>query len=165
MRPNRASNLTSINDLDLNKIERIFQLCEDYLLTDKNISKSNNLLHDKLRGQVMASIFTQPSIRTLTGFQSSFLKLGGSIVQVPEIQSKIISQDSNEDIADIVAYLTTYLDVVVLRTEDMDIARLFLENSQCPIISAGWASHEHPLTALAHSFSILNSTGSLSMSI
>jgi len=125
------------------------------------LNSKSHLTSNELAGAILGLLFTQSSIRTRNSFCRSFIKLGGSVLQSPEIEQRLITRKSNEDLRDVISYYTSYIDILALRTGERSIAELVAGASHVPVVSAGISGQEHPTTALAKAYSIKTKTGRL----
>lgn len=114
-----------------------------------------------LDGKVLASLFFQPSTRTQFSFQSSFLKLGGSIIQCSNIDETRSGAPYYEPIGDMAKIISNYSDIVVMRTENNLQTIEMNSNIDVPFISAGSGNVEHPTQALTDIYTIQQHFGSL----
>ena len=56
---------------------------------------------DLLRGAVLGCLFETPSVRTKQGFNSAFMKLGGSNLDLDQVARRIFSGAGKESIEDV----------------------------------------------------------------
>lgn len=120
---------------------------------------SENSKHFKTK--IMATLFTSESLRTRAGFISSFIRLGGSNLYFTEIENQIRENSCNEPINDIAGFISQYCDVLVVRTDSLNIFEEILRGSRVPVISAGHSNVSHPTTALNYMAKIFEELGRL----
>ena len=108
---------------------------------------------DLLRGQVMASLFYQPSTRTRFSFESAMLQLGGSVIGT-ENAAEFSSTIKGESLQDSIAVVGHYAQVIVIRHPDVGSAALAAQVSKVPIVNAGDGIGEHPTQALLDLYTI-----------
>src|SRR5213594_2865982 len=96
--------LISIADLTNDEIEEIFLLADgaDQLRVDRAAS-----------GQIMATLFYEPSTRTRLSFESAMQRLGGSVISSPDMRAS--SAAKGETIADTARVVANYADMLVVR--------------------------------------------------
>ena len=70
--------------------------------------------HDVCRGKVAASLFYEPSTRTNFSFQTAMLRLGGTVFGFADPNSSSVAK--GETLKDTVRMVSSYADVVVMRT-------------------------------------------------
>lgn len=113
-----------------------------------------------LRGQVLASLFYEPSTRTRFSFEAAMQKLGGSVLTAENARYSS-SAAKGESIADTVRVVGGYADAIVLRHFEEGTARTAAEISPVPVINAGDGAGEHPTQAIGDLFTIHKELGRL----
>ena len=101
--------LISINDLDFEEIQKIFQLADE----SHRIFKDKKRV-DILTGKIMATLFYEPSTRTRLSFESAMLRLGGEVIST-ESARHFSSAIKGESIEDSIRVIGGYADIIVLR--------------------------------------------------
>jgi aspartate carbamoyltransferase catalytic subunit len=136
----QENSLLSINDLKNEQIYDLFNLAK---LLEKWNRKKINLV----TGNLLASIFYQPSTRTRLSFETAMARLGGDVVteSTPLISSSAAKEESLKDTLKVVS---KYANVIVLRHPNDIEARNAVPYSDCPIINGGFGNWEHPTQAL-----------------
>src|ERR1700755_1828466 len=126
--------LISIADLTNDEIEEIFSLADqaEQLRTAKAAS-----------GQIMATLFYEPSTRTRLSFEAAMQKLGGSVLSVENARGSS-SAVKGETIADTVRVVSGYADAIVIRHFQEGTAAAAAAVSPVPVINAGDGAGEHP---------------------
>ena len=151
---NRLRHVTSINDLGIDEIERLFSLADTYLakLGDTRppyrIARS---LRD-LPGAILANLFYEPSTRTRLSFESAMLRLGGQ--SIASADPRTSSASKGESLADTVRVASSYADVLVIRHPRDGAAKLAASYAAVPVINGGDGSHEHPTQTLCDLFTL-----------
>jgi len=132
--------LLSINDLSNDQIYGLFELAR--LLEPWNRGQIN-----LLSGQVLATLFFQPSTRTRMSFETAMHRLGGSVITetTPLISSSAAKEES---LSDMLRVVSKYANLMVLRHFDDVAARSAVPYSESPIINGGFGHWEHPTQAL-----------------
>jgi aspartate carbamoyltransferase catalytic subunit len=142
----------SIRDLQRKDIDYLLKLSEriEPLWTD-----GSNIL----KGRILATLFFEPSTRTLLSFQTAMHKLGGSTIgfALPEVASV----RKGESLADTVRVVENYADVIALRHPMEGSARFAAEYTQVPVINAGSGAEEHPTQALLDLYTIMKEKKSI----
>jgi aspartate carbamoyltransferase catalytic subunit len=132
--------LHSINDLTNDQIYGLFELAR--LLEPWNRSRI-----ELLGGNVMVTLFFQPSTRTRMSFETAMHRLGGQVITEanPMVSSSAAKEES---LADMMKVVSKYANIIVLRHPNDVEAREGAKYSECPVINGGWGHWEHPTQAL-----------------
>jgi len=96
---------------------------------------------DLLAGKVVATLFFQPSTRTMNSFQSAFLRAGGGWVGVMGEQG--LSMEKGESFEDTIRDYGNFADCIAVRHPGDDSAERAAAVSQVPILNCGSGSREH----------------------
>jgi len=99
---------------------------------------------DLCRGKVVATLFFQPSTRTMNMFQSAMLRMGGGWIGVMGEQG--ISMEKGESFEDTIREYSTYSDIIALRHPDDDSAERAALVSYVPVLNSGSGSREHAIS-------------------
>jgi aspartate carbamoyltransferase catalytic subunit len=142
--------LISIADLTNDEIEEIFSLADaaDKLRADKPAS-----------GQIMATLFYEPSTRTRLSFESAMQRLGGSVISCSDMKAS--STAKGETIADTAKVVSSYADVLVVRHNWDGAVQAMAEHADVPVINAGDGGHEHPTQTLCDLYTLRKEKGAL----
>ncbi len=110
-----GKSLHSINYLTNDQIYGLFELAQV-------LEPFNRSSVDLLRGNVMVTLFFQPSTRTRMSFETAMHRLGGAVVSEanPMISSSAAKEES---LADMMRTVSKYANVIVLRHPDDADAR------------------------------------------
>ena len=111
-----------------------------------------------LRGQILATLFYEPSTRTRFSFEAAMQKLGGGVLTAENARYSS-SAAKGESIADTVRVVGGYADAIVLRHFEEGTARAAAEASPVPVINAGDGAGEHPTQAIGDLFTIHKELG------
>lgn len=104
--------------------------------------------------KIMASLFYEPSTRTRFSFETAMYRLGGKVIST-ENAKEFSSAISGESIEDTVKVLNHFVDVVVIRHNEVGGAKRAAEVSKIPIINAGdGKGGQHPTQALTDLYTI-----------
>jgi len=142
--------LISIADLSNDEIEEIFALADgaDELRKGKPAT-----------GQIMATLFYEPSTRTRLSFESAMQRLGGSVISCSDMKSS--STAKGETIADTAKVVSSYADVLVVRHHWDGAVQAMAEHADVPVINAGDGGHEHPTQTLCDLYTLRKEKGGL----
>lgn len=147
----QGKSLQSINDLTNDQIYSMFELSkvmEPWCRSEINL----------LPGQVMVTIFYQPSTRTRMSFETAMHRLGGSVIteSTPMISS---SAAKEENLNDTMKVISKYSNITVLRHYDDVAAREAVEYSEVPVINGGWGHWEHPAQGVLDLYTVWRTFG------
>ena len=144
----------SIDDLDNEEIESIFQLADRFLDEMATPGKPH-----RVRGRrsvasdfILATLFYEPSTRTRLSFESAMHRLGGQVISSADSSST--SAAKGETIADTVRILENYADLIVMRHPSEGAAQVAAEYTDLPVINGGDGGHEHPTQTLCDLYTI-----------
>jgi aspartate carbamoyltransferase catalytic subunit len=101
---------------------------------------------DLLRGQLMASLFFEPSTRTRLSFETAMHRLGGNVVGFASAEGS--STAKGESLADTIRTVDQYVDVIVMRHPLVGSAREAAAVATAPVINGGDGAGQHPTQAL-----------------
>lgn len=96
---------------------------------------------DLARGKIVATLFFQPSTRTMNCFQSAMLRAGGGWIGV--MGEKGLSMEKGETLEETIREYSSFADCIVLRHPDDDSAERAASAAAVPIINGGSGSREH----------------------
>jgi aspartate carbamoyltransferase catalytic subunit len=135
-----GKSLLSINDITNDQIYGLFDLA-------KALEPWNRSMVKIMEGNVMSSLFFQPSTRTRMSFETAMHRMGGAVITetTPLISSSAAKEES---LSDMLKVVSKYANVIVLRHPDDKAAREAAPYSEAPIINGGWGHWEHPTQAL-----------------
>lgn len=101
---------------------------------------------DVLHGKVMATIFFEPSTRTMLSFQVAMQRLGGTSIGIND--PSISSIMKGESLRDTISVISRYVDVIAMRHPKDGASYAASLFSKVPVINAGDGEHFHPTQAL-----------------
>ena len=110
------------------------------------------------KGKKIATLFFEPSTRTRLSFEAAMYELGGNVLPVPGEQ--LSSAAKGESVADTVRVISSYADIIAMRSPKEGAAFVAAESAFVPIINAGDGGHCHPTQTLADLFTIYREKGS-----
>ncbi|HKE00813.1 MAG TPA: aspartate carbamoyltransferase catalytic subunit [Planctomycetota bacterium] len=137
--------LVTIDDLSTDEIRELFGIAD-------RISKEPRAVATTCGGQILASLFYEPSTRTRLSFESAMQRLGGGVISAADMRSS--SAAKGESLADTVRVVGAYADVLVIRHPKEGAARVAERYATVPVVNAGDGSHEHPTQTLCDLYSL-----------
>ncbi len=152
----KLRNLIDIEDLSLEEWNELYGLASQIIAHPKDFV-------DALHGDVMASLFFEPSTRTNFSFQTAMLRLGGSVFGFADPKSS--STSKGETLKDTVKMVSGYADVIVMRSPKEGAAKAASLYSDVPVINAGDGGHMHPTQTLADLTTIASKRGDPDLNI
>lgn len=140
-------NITSAKQFDKPTIEEIFRRVD--------LVKSGKHNNNAMSGKIMSTLFYEPSTRTRLSFESSMLRLGGSVIST-ESAAEFSSASKGETLEDTIRVVNAFSDVIVLRHFAAGASEIAQRYSRVPIINAGDGNGEHPSQALLDLYTIFS---------
>ena len=143
--------LLSVNDLTNEQIYGLFELA-------KTLEPWNRSGIHVLQGNVMATLFFQPSTRTRMSFETAMARLGGAVLTetTPLISSSMAKE---ETLADMIKVVSQYANIIVMRHPDADEATGAVPFADCPVICGAFGHREHPTKALLDLYTLWRTYG------
>ena len=126
-------------DLTVSEIDEICTLAEQIIVDPSSFQ-------DVCRGKILATLFFEPSTRTRLSFEAAMLHLGGTVEGFSDASNS--STSKGETLADTIRVVSSYVDVIAMRSPKEGAALLASKFSECPIINAGDGGHYHPTQTL-----------------
>lgn len=149
----QGKSLLSINDLTNEQIYGLFELAA-------TLEPWNRSVIDLLPGNVMVTLFFQPSTRTRMSFETAMHRLGGAVIT--EANPMVSSSSAKEEsLADAMKVVSKYANVIVLRHPNDVEARDASTYSDSPVINGGFGNWEHPTQALLDLYTIWRTQGKI----
>jgi len=112
-----------------------------------------------MEGQVVASLFFEPSTRTRLSFETAINRLGARVVTIASAASSSVAK--GETLTDTIRTVDGYVDVIVMRHPMKGAAQIAAENAKHPFINAGDGTGQHPTQALLDLYTIRKEKGVL----
>ena len=137
--------LLTLNDLTRDDIEGIFERAEDLKARFRN-----GVREPLLAGRTLGLLFQKPSLRTRVSFASAMTHLGGGSIFLTTEEAGL---NGREALADIARVLSSFSDVIALRTFSQQLIEEFASHSSCPVINA-LSDERHPCQALTDIFTL-----------
>lgn len=110
-----------------------------------------------LQGRVLAQLFEKPSLRTRNSFEAAMINLGGSGIFMTTAEAGLNGRESLSDVARV---LSSFSDVITMRTFSHQLIVDFARHSVCPVIN-GLSDERHPCQALTDLLTIRETFGEL----
>lgn len=129
----------SLEDLTSEEVRRILELGVEY--KRQVVSGERKPV---LQQQILGFVFEKPSLRTRVSFEGLMKQHAGSTVYLGEEAGF----GKREPLEDFVPILSSYVDLLVMRTKQHQLVTRAAELSQCPVIN-GLTDWNHPCQALA----------------
>lgn len=146
----KNKSLISISDYSVEEIMEVLELAKEF---EKN--PSQRIAESK----VIASLFFEPSTRTMMSFESAANRIGARVIGFNEVSSTSVSK--GESLSDTIKTVSLYSDLIVMRHHIEGAARFASEVSKVPVINAGDGANQHPTQCLLDLFSILRTQDTL----
>ena len=119
----------------------------------------NGEIIKNMEGQVVASLFFEPSTRTRLSFESAINRLGSRVISMANAASSSVAK--GESLVDTIRTIDGYVDVVVMRHPMKGAAQIAAENAFHPVINGGDGTGQHPTQALLDLYTIRKEKGIL----
>lgn len=148
----KGRHLIEPGDLSINEIEEICSLAEQIIVDPVSFQ-------DVCRGKVLATLFFEPSTRTRLSFEAAMLHLGGTVEGFAD--ASYTSSSKGETLADTIRVVSSYVDVIAMRSPKEGAALLASKYSTVPVINAGDGGHYHPTQTLTDLLTIRALQGGL----
>jgi len=137
----------SIKDLNKEEIEHVL----------KKAAHMEKLLdsgkaYGLMRGNILATLFFEPSTRTRLSFESAMLRLGGKVLGFSGPEGTSVSK--GETVVDTVKTVAGYADIIAMRNPTEGSTRLAAENVKIPVINGGDGANQHPTQTLLDLYTI-----------
>ncbi|MCL5005341.1 MAG: aspartate carbamoyltransferase [Acidobacteria bacterium] len=139
---------------DLPTLNHLFNVTEEM---ERVVARGGiNDFHSRL----MATLFYEPSTRTRFSFEAAMHRLGGRVIST-ENAAEFSSVAKGETLEDTIRIVNGYVDVIVLRHNEVGAAKRAAAVSRVPIINAGDGAGQHPTQALLDLYTIRKEIGSI----
>ncbi len=113
----------------------------DEILRRFNYFVEQGISSDLAKGKIVATLFFQPSTRTMNMFQSSIIRMGGGWIGVTD--EKPLSMGKGETLEETIREYSCFADLIALRHPDDDAAERSAPYSYVPLINCGCGLREH----------------------
>ncbi len=156
----QGKHIIDASDLSIEELDSIIDLALEMKANPEKFS-------DLCKGQIMATLFYEPSTRTRLSFESAMIQMGGSVIGFSDAE-KTSSAKKGENIADTIKVLNGYAHLIVMRHPREGAPLLASQYSAIPIINGGDGGHQHPTQTLTDLLTIRyykNSTKNIKVAI
>ena len=148
----KNKHLISPMDFSKDELNDIFELAQKIISNPKKFSHICD-------GQILATLFYEPSTRTRFSFEAAMMRLGGKILGFSEPNST--STAKGETLADTIRMVSIYSDIIAMRHPKEGAAKVASMYSSVPVINAGDGGHQHPTQTLTDLLTIKSQKGTL----
>ena len=145
-------NLIDILDLSVKEIDNLIDLANDMIANPRAYSAV-------CRGQILGTLFFEPSTRTRLSFTSAMMSLGGNVLGFSQAGSTSVSK--GETVADTIRMVSAYSDIIAMRHPKEGAPIVAASIASVPIINAGDGGHFHPSQTLTDLLTIKRKFGRL----
>ena len=139
-------------DLSVEELNELIDTANDIMA---NPSKYSQMC----KGKKLATLFFEPSTRTRLSFEAAMLELGGSVIGFSSASSS--SASKGESYADTAKVVSSYADIIAMRSPTEGASLVAALNASIPLINAGDGGHKHPTQTLADLLTIKREKGRL----
>ncbi|QNO16267.1 aspartate carbamoyltransferase [Alkalicella caledoniensis] len=139
-------------DLSTQELDFLFELASKMEKRPKEYSLS-------CQGNILGTLFFEPSTRTRLSFESAMQRLGGQVLGFSD--SAQSSTSKGESLQDTIKVMASYCDIMVMRHPKEGSALLASQCSNVPVINGGDGGHQHPTQTLTDLFTIKTKFGRL----
>lgn len=150
----RGRDVVSINDFTLEEINYVLDVAEKMVPGARGEE-----VVDLVPGKLLASLFYEPSTRTMLSFETAIKRIGGKIIGFSDVSAT--SAVKGETLADTIKMVEAYADVIVLRHPREGAARMAAEFAEIPVINAGDGAGQHPTQTMLDLFTMRSELGHL----
>jgi ornithine carbamoyltransferase len=131
----------SLLDIDATEMRRILDLAA-------LVKRDPDAYRDKLRGKVVALVFSKPSTRTRVSFEVGVLQLGAHPIFLSTGGPTGLQVDRGESHHDTAQVMSRYVDAIVIRTFGQAEIEALATHGSVPVVNA-LTDKFHPCQALA----------------
>ncbi|MCR4428418.1 MAG: aspartate carbamoyltransferase [Caldiserica bacterium] len=150
----KGKHILSGKQFNREEIEHILKVASDL----REELKSRPSL-DLTRGNILATLFFEPSTRTRLSFESAMLRLGGSVIGFAEASTS--STAKGESLEDTILTVCQYADVIAMRHPQIGSAERASRVATVPILNGGDGAGQHPTQALLDILTIKTEKGAI----
>ncbi|MEG1409220.1 MAG: aspartate carbamoyltransferase [Terrisporobacter sp.] len=148
----KGRNLIQPEDFSINEIDEILSLSQNII---DNPSKYSHVCE----GNLLATLFYEPSTRTRFSFEAAMNRLGGRVIGFSEPNSS--STSKGETLEDTMETVSCYADAIVMRHPRAGSALEASRFARVPFINAGDGGNQHPTQTLTDILTIKSLKGNL----
>ena len=148
----KGRNLIQPEDFSINEIDEILSLSQNII---DNPSKYSSVCE----GNLLATLFYEPSTRTRFSFEAAMNRLGGRVIGFSEPKSS--STAKGETLEDTMETVSCYADAIVMRHPRAGSALEASRFARVPFINPGDGGNQHPTQTLTDILTIKSLKGKL----
>lgn len=148
----KGRNLIQPEDFSVNEIDEILSLSQNIINNPSRYSRA-------CEGNLLATLFYEPSTRTRFSFEAAMNRLGGKVIGFSEPNSS--STAKGETLEDTMETVSCYADAIVMRHPKSGSATQASRFARVPFINAGDGGNQHPTQTLTDILTIKSLKGSL----
>ncbi len=119
--------------------------------------KFENYRKPLLQGNVLATLFFEPSTRTRLSFEAAMTQLGGQVIGFAD--PNVSSAKKGETLHDGIKVIGGYCDIIVIRHPEAGSAKEAADATPTPIINGGDGPNQHPTQTLLDLYTIKKEKG------
>jgi len=149
----KGKSLIEVNDFSLEEIDNLLSFAGKIIDSEKYYS-------GLCKGNLIATLFYEPSTRTKFSFESAILRLGGQVIGFADAMTSSVSK--GESLIDTIQTISCYADLIIMRHPKEGAPKLASKNSSVPIINGGDGGHQHPTQTLTDLLTIRQLKGPIS---
>jgi ornithine carbamoyltransferase len=127
-----------LRDIEAGTLREMLDVAAGYKMSSGSHSKP-------FAGKTLATIFEKPSTRTRVSFELAMKQLGGDVVNLSASELQL---GRGESVADTARVLSRYVDVIMLRTDNVARLQELAEYASVPVIN-GLTNMSHPCQLMA----------------
>jgi len=142
-----------VDNFSLEDIEDLIEFAKKIINNPTNYATS-------CKGNLIATLFYEPSTRTKLSFESAILRLGGQAVGFADAMTSSVSK--GESLIDTIRTVSSYTDLIIMRHPKEGAPKLASKYSTVPIINGGDGGHQHPTQTLTDLLTIRSLKGPFS---
>jgi aspartate carbamoyltransferase catalytic subunit len=150
----KEKDILHANQFSKKDIDEVIKVASEF---EKELKGKGSL--DLLKGNILATLFFEPSTRTRFSFETAMQRMGGGVISMASAESS--SAAKGESLADTARTISQYADVIVIRHPRIGSAQEAADASSVPVINAGDGAGQHPTQALLDLYTIHKELGSL----
>jgi len=150
----KGNDILNTAQFSLQELNLIMNTAENF---EKKV-KSGEVIKN-MEGQVVASLFFEPSTRTRLSFETAINRLGARVITMANAASSSVSK--GETLVDTIRTIDGYVDVIIIRHPMKGSAKIAADNATHPVINGGDGAGQHPTQALLDLYTIRKEKGVL----
>ncbi len=150
-----GKDILHVKDLKLENVSLILETAGRY---ESVLAQGGSLTN--MTGQVLATLFFEPSTQTRLTFETAMLKMGGHVVSVTDAKTSNLDV-KGEKLYDTGRMISSFASLAVIRHRAEGSAQELAEGASVPVVNGGDGAGQHPTQALMDVFTIQKERGRL----